>query len=291
MNKAFCLVLAFFLGASFNSRIHAQAIVIPDTLSGWQGSWVANLNGSQSTFDNWSQGGVTSISGTASSVYKQVYRKGNFGYGFRATLRYGQANIQDQGVRKTDDFIGIRNRFTYAFTEDGKLSGFASFVLETQFDDGFIYEGAISGADSLISGFFAPAYFTESAGLAYTPSNNLTLEAGLALKQTLVTEEALRPVYDLALDDNLRAEGGLTLGASFAKEVATNITYSGSVETFSNLLRGLDRTDVIWTNELVGQINKIVSATFQFELRYDDDFNEEIQLKQVLSAGISVNLY
>jgi hypothetical protein len=47
----------------------------------------------------------------------------------------------------------------------------------------------------------------------------------------------------------------------------------------------------MWGNELVGKINSLISASFQFELRYDNDFSSEIQLKQVLSAGISVNLY
>lgn len=45
------------------------------------------------------------------------------------------------------------------------------------------------------------------------------------------------------------------------------------------------------SNELVGQINSIVSASIQFELRYDNDFSSEIRPKQVLSAGVSVNLY
>ena len=48
---------------------------------------------------------------------------------------------------------------------------------------------------------------------------------------------------------------------------------------------------VLPDNEIVGEINKTVHASCQFELKYDDDFSSQIQLKQVLSAGISLNFY
>ncbi len=97
--------------------------------------------------------------------------------------------------------------------------------------------------------------------------------------------------YGLEPDENFRAEGGITTGINFEKEVFENILYIGSVSTFTNLLIPISETDVIFSNELVGQINSLVSASLQFEMRYDNDFSSELQVKQVLSAGISVNLY
>lgn len=269
----------------------AQNIVIPDTLDGWDQSWVASLNGSQATYNNWSQGGVSSISGTGSSIFSLYYKDGQFSYGFRTNLKYGQSNIKGQGVRKTDDVISIRNRFNYTFREDGSLSGYGTINFRTQFDQGFEYATEPGQPDVLISNFFAPAYLSEGLGIAYGPSDAFVFEAGLGLKQTFVTDDDLAPLYGLDAGDNFRSEGGLTTGINFEKEIAEDILYSSSLETFTNFLIPISETDVFWGNELVGQINSIVSASFQFELRYDNDFSSEIQLKQVLSAGVSVNLY
>ncbi|HET8865472.1 MAG TPA: DUF3078 domain-containing protein [Gracilimonas sp.] len=269
----------------------AQSISIPDTLEGWDQSWVANLNGSQAAYSNWSQGGVSSISGTGSSIFSVIYKQGQFSYGLRTDFKYGQARIKGEGVRKTDDVISIRNRFNYAFREDGALSGYGSVSFRTQFDRGYEYATETGQPDSLISNFFAPAYLTEGIGIAYDPTPAFTFEAGLGLKQTFVTDDDLAPIYGLDTGENFRGEGGLTTGINFEKEVFEDILYASSVETFTNFLTPINETDVFWSNELIGQINSIVSASFQFEFRYDNDFSSEIQLKQVLSAGVSVSLY
>ncbi|MEX0609748.1 MAG: DUF3078 domain-containing protein [Balneolaceae bacterium] len=291
MKTIYKLLFSSFLFLLVSQSAIAQTITIPDTLSGWNQSWVAGLNGSQASYSNWSQGGVSSVSGTASSVLSLLYKKGQYGYGFRLNLKYGQSNIKGQGVRKTDDVISIRNRFAYTFESEGDLSAFATAKLETQFARGYEYDAAVAGGDSLISDFFAPAYFTESIGIAYQPNDNLTFEGGLGLKHTVVIDDDLAPVYGLDPGNNLRNEVGLTTGISYENEVFDEIVYATSLETFTNFMTSIDKTDVIWKNELVGRINRLVNASFQFELRYDDDFSSEIQLKQVLSAGISVNLY
>ena len=271
--------------------VAAQTITVSDTLDGWDQSWVANLNGSQAAYSNWSQGGVSSLSGTASSVFTLMYRDGLFSYGFRTNLKYGQSNISGQGVRKTDDVISVINRFNYLFQEDGNFSGYASINFRTQFDKGFEYDDGDEETKTFISDFFAPAYLTEGVGVAYAPGNAITFEAGLALKQTFVTDDSLKSVYNVAQDKTVRGEGGFTTGITYEKEVFNNILYSSSLETFTNFLIPVSETDFIWSNELVGQINDIVSASFQFEMRYDNDYSSELQVKQVLSAGISVNLY
>lgn len=291
MKKYYKTLLCLFMLTSITASVEAQTITIPDSISGWAPSWIASLNGSQAAYSNWSQGGVSSISGTASSVLSLLYREGLYGYGFRANLKYGQANIKGQGVRKTDDVLSLRNRFTYTFEEGGSVSAYGMAALETQFDRGYEYDAGPAGQDSLISNFFAPAYLTEGVGIAYNPSEFFMFQAGFALKQTFVMEDELAPVYGLAPGDNFRNEAGITTGINYENMIATNIIYVSSFSTFTNIAQSFAKTDVVWSNELVGQINNLISASFQFELRYDDDFSSDVQLKQVLSAGISVNLY
>ncbi|MDZ7806399.1 MAG: DUF3078 domain-containing protein [Gracilimonas sp.] len=291
MNKLIKKFTILALMLVFSATAKAQNVSVPDTLSGWAQSWVANMNGSQAAYSNWSQGGVSTLSGTASSVYTLMFRKGLYSYGFRTNLKYGQSKVKDDGVRKTDDLISITNRFNYLFRKDGTLSSYATIIFRTQFDRGFEYGEIDSDPDILISNFMAPGYLSESVGLSYKPAPAIIFEAGLGLKQTFVTEDALAPQYGLDPGDNFRSEGGLTTGIYYEKEVFENILYTSGLETFTNFLIPIDETDVMWGNELVGKINSLISASFQFELRYDNDFSSEIQLKQVLSAGISVSLY
>ena len=289
--KNFTRILLLFIAILFiTDSVNAQTIVVPDTLVGWNQTWVANLNGSQASYSNWSEGGVNTISGTASTVFTRMYRKNQYTFGFRTNLRYGQSRI-DGRTRKSDDLISIRLRSTYDLQEDSKVAAYGAIQFRTQFADGYEYDAKVAGGDSLISGFFSPAYLTEGAGLEYNANPNLQKKAGLALKQTFISDGDLSPNYGLPQGDTFRSEGGLTTGISFQSKIAENIQYSSNLETFTSFTNPVSETDVFWANELVGQINSLISASFQFEMRYDNDFSSEVQIKQVLSAGISVNLY
>ena len=269
--------------------VNAQTIVVPDTLVGWTQTWVANLNGSQASYSNWSEGGVNTVSGNASTVFTRMYRNDQYTFGFRTNLRYGQSRIDGES-RKSDDLISLRLRTTYDLQEDSKLAAYGAIQFRTQFADGFDYDAKVAGGDSLISGFLSPAYLTEGIGLEFNANPKLQLEAGLALKQTFISDGDLSPNYGLPQGDTFRSEGGLTTGIAFQTKVAENIQYSSNLETFTSFTDPVSKTDVFWANELVGQINSLISASFQFEMRYDDDFSSEVQIKQVLSAGISVNI-
>lgn len=284
--------LILIIGATLfvSNSLNAQTIVVPDTLIGWNQTWVANLNGSQASYSNWSEGGVNTVSGAASTVFTKMYRKDQYTFGFRTNLRYGQSRV-DGDTRKSDDLISIRLRSTYDLQEGSKVAAYGAIQFRTQFADGYDYGAKVAGGDSLISGFFSPAYLTEGAGLEYNASPSLQMEAGLGLKQTFISDGDLSPNYGLPLGDTFRSEGGLTTGISFQTPIAENIQYSSNLETFTSFTDAISKTDVFWANELVGQINSLISASFQFEMRYDDDFSSEVQVKQVLSAGISVNLY
>lgn len=286
MKRFLYLLTILIIGAS--ATITAQTIVVPEDQEDWGQTWIFNLNGSQASYDNWSEGGVNTLSGTFNTVFTKMYRKDQFSYGFRVNLKYGQSRI-DGDTRKSDDLISIRNRATYDLQEGSKVAAYGAIQFRTQFADGYEYGAGPLGEDILISGFMAPAYFTEGAGLEYKANENLQMQGGLALKQTIVNDDDLIGFYNM--DENFRSEGGFTTGITYQNTLAENIQYSSSLETFTNFLLPVDETDVFWANEITGQINSIVSASFQFELRYDNDFSSEIQLKQVLSAGITVNLY
>lgn len=268
-----------------------DVITFPDTLSGWKPGWDGNLYGTQASYRNWSKGGVNSISVTGVSTFTLLYGEGPFRFGSRFSTRYGRAKIDDKGSRKTDDRITFRNRFVYKLEGTrGKLQLFGNLHFETQFDEGFKYASSDLDPDTLLSSWLSPARFSENLGLAYTPNSRMVIEMGLGLKQTYVKRGSLATSYGLAQGDTYRNEGGVTIAVSYENGLLENLTYSGSLETFTNVAEAVKSTDVVFTNRFVGKINSYLNMTFQFDAMYDDDFSKELQISQILSAGLSVSL-
>lgn len=288
--KILSLFIALFFTAVY---AHAQeTVVFEDTLSaGWHFNWNAGANGSQASYSNWAKGGVNTVSVTGRSTFLARNKKDRFGYGFLINTRYGKAKIEDEGTRKTDDRIDIRNRFIYDLSGDnGDLKLFGNIILRTQFDQGFDYDAGPEGEDILQSKFFAPAYLSQNAGIAYSPADFYGVEIGAGFKQTIVTDTSLGPLYGLSPGDNTLFEGGVNVGIYFEYGLADNLTYSTNVESFTNVERSVTSTDVYFSNIIVGKINNFMDASLQFDLVYDDDFSKEVQLAQVLSIGIAFSL-
>ena len=285
MKKLIAFIAFITLGINLTAQ---ETINIPDTLDNeWALTWVAGVNGSQSTYNNWAAGGQNNVAATFFTRQNGAYRKGKFTYGYVIRLRYGVTNIEGEDSRKTDDRIATKHRASYILNEDNTMNMFADVSFVTQFYDGYEYA---DGTRTKISEFMAPAYFAQNIGYAYTPYDFISIEAGMGLKQTYVGTENLLPAYGVNVGENVFSEGGISTGISFTKEVFKNVNYTSRFETFTNLKRSLDRTDVSWANEVTGKINDFLNASFQFEMVYDDDITTELQTKQVLSAGLLVNL-
>ncbi|MEX2601198.1 MAG: DUF3078 domain-containing protein [Balneolaceae bacterium] len=265
---------------------------VPDTLRGWDVRWNVSLNGAQASYSNWSKGGSNSISVNSNSLLRFLYKRNLFAYEFRIRGRYGQTRIQDDGVRKTDDRLMLRHRFLFDLSEDhDEFKIFGNIDFETQFDKGYNFGGGPDGGNLLISDFMSPAYMVQNTGLAYYPDDSFSMEAGFGLKQTIVRDESLATRYGLDEGKNLKSEAGFTFGLNYEQDVLENVTYTGYIETFSNLNKHVTRTDIFITNELEGKINSYLNATFRLDLIYNENYSEKWQVGQLLSAGLSVNIF
>src|SRR5690625_668617 len=269
-----------------------QAAAVPDTLRGWDMSWVAGLNIAQAAYSNWSRGGVNSYNLTSNSQLKLMYKRGRFAYDLHLTTRYGQARIQDEGVRKTEDQLRIRNRFLYDIGDGGEdFKLFGDFNFQTQYTEGFDYGAGPEGGNVLISDFFSPATFNQNAGLAYFPGTDFSLEAGLGLKQTVIKDTTLSTRYGLDPGQTFRMEAGIALGINFEREIMEDVSYYAYIETFTNAFRAIRETNVFFTNQFKGKVNSHINVLFQLDLVYDPDFSRRMQLAQTFSAGLSLNIY
>ncbi len=272
--------------------LHAQdSISFPDELEGWDSSWSVGINGSQASYSNWAQGGVNNIAATGTSSFTSVYRTGRFSYGFLLHARFGKTRVQDDGVRKIDDRLFLKNRFLYDLGgDDSDFKLFGNIRVRTQFDKGFNYGAGEDGSNILISNFMAPAYFTQDAGLAYVPVSNFSVEAGLGLQQTFVRDRSLSETYGLDEGDRFRSEAGFTFGASFELDLAENLKFSSSLNTFSNIKKSLKSTDVYFSSKLTGRVNDFMNTSLSLDMVYDDNFSNRLQVAQVLSLGVSFTL-
>lgn len=291
INRTGCAVLiTLFLMSALVTPTQAQDELIPDEdLSGWSFGWTAGLNGSQAAYSNWSRGGVNTFSAVGTSQVSAFFREGSFSYGSRLLTNYGETRLEDEGVRKSDDRLSFRNRFLYDLSDD--FGVFLNLNFESQFANGFDYGAGPDDEDILISSFLAPGYITENSGLAWYPQDNFSLEAGFGMKQTIVLDTDLGPIYGLDEGERLHNQAGLTTAINFSQEIFDNVEYSGFIETFTNLNRSIRSTDVTISNRFIGRINNFLNMTLQFDLVYDDDYSTEVQLSQVLSAGISVVVF
>ncbi|MGM0506803.1 MAG: DUF3078 domain-containing protein [Bacteroidota bacterium] len=270
----------------------AQEELVPDEeLDGWEAEWDAGLNGSQSSYSNWSKGGSNNMSVVFRSQFSTLYRYEQFSYGTQIRARYGESRIQDEGVRKIDDRISFRNRLLKELGDDEvDFRLFANINFETQFDKGYDYGKGENGEDLLTSRFMAPAYFSQNAGLAYIPRDEFAVEIGLGLKQTFVSDTTLSERYGLEPGSTFFNEAGLNTGISLEMDIMENLGYSGYLESFTNLNRHIRRSDLTLSHELTGRINDYLNMSLRLEILYDDDYSTALQWNQVLSAGVSLSI-
>lgn len=294
MKKLAAILVTIFL--TYSTVQAQETIVVPDTLAGWDYGWVAGLNGAQSSYSNWAQGGVNTIAISGNSTFRAFFREGKFSYGFLLNTRFGKTKIDGEGTRKTDDRLSIRNRFLYDLgNEDSHFSIYGNLNFRTQFDRGFEYGEDDGDPDILISNFFSPAYLTESVGLLYRPFETLSFEAGLGLQQTFVNDNSVltgasveeNNRYGLPEGENFRNEAGINLGASYQRNISSNIVLSSTAETFTNLNKSLSSTDLYFSNEFIGNLNDFINTSLRFDIAYDDDFSDELQVRQSITVGIS----
>lgn len=250
----------------------------------WKWGFVGSVNGTQAAYSNWAPGGVNTVSGAASAVLNGEYNKDHNHFSTMLNLKYGGARIEGQGFQKSDDVIQWKNLYKRDIKES-PWNAYASFEFRTQF-----YEG-VDDDGFLISDFFIPAYFYENAGLGYKPNDFFSAQLGLTSKQTYVRDTTFAQGFGVSAGENLRNELGFSTEFNFSKEIVKNVKLTSSLQTFSNFMIALSSTDVIFTNELVGSINKHLSTNFQVAFVYDDDIIDEWQVKQVLSVGITYQFF
>lgn len=275
----------------------------PDTLTaadGWRSSLVTQLAASQAAFSNWQEGGINALALSLSGDGQFDRVVGRVLVTQEARAAFGLLKQDTLEMRKAEDVA--RYLLTADVLTGGVLRPTASFGVRTQFAPGYDYSPTAEeyvedgtpilpftpGERLKVSDFAAPAQFTQSAGIAYVPGGGFEARLGLGLKETLVSIERLRPVYGNAADEALRIQAGLDAGVKLTREIVPNVLLKsrlGAFQAFNQV--GNVAPDIIFENTLAMKVNEFLNVNLDTATIYDQDISNDLQLKEVLSVGVS----
>lgn len=198
-----------------------------------QGAWSTSstpaLKISEFMYNNWSKSGNSQIDATATFFGNYKYTHPKFVWDNVVDLAYGYAwqdldNSSADSVgglfetrRKSNDKIDL----TSAISWNAYKGWGASFTanLKTQFGAGYEYEGiGINQTQTLVSGFFAPAYLTTALSFEHKRDNWSVSLSFLTGKTTFVTNDSLIAdgrTYGVIQPDNFDASDPTTFSHAY----------------------------------------------------------------------------
>lgn len=309
MRKYLFFITALVLTCSY-SYSQVDTTAVPELENPWKVKAIFGLNGTQSSFVNWSGGGRNNISVIGFTSTSLDYDKGNWQWKSNLDLALGGMLYLDKGGRKsglqkTDDKIDFATKVGYKIAK----SWYVSFVggFKTQFMEGYNYPN-----DSVyVSKFMAPGYVNLALGIDFTPNDDLSaFLSPLATKMTFVLDDSLANAGAFGVQDatfntagdvvsagnRFRGEIGAYFRLTYNKEIFKNINFKSKLELFSNYAvkpQNVDvNLDILWTFK----VNKWLSASINWTLLYDDDikvldakgnFGPRTQFKSILGLGLS----
>jgi hypothetical protein len=260
----------------------AQSPPVPADSLGWHRQAVGQLNLTEVSFNNWSEGGENAVAWQLTGAAEFDYRQPRYSWTNSMRLGYGLTKLGSSDFRKSIDEIRLESVLTGRATR--LVNPFVSLIALTQFSTGYKYQDTTRTATSA---FFDPAYFTESLGLAYQPSKVFVERVGAAMKETFTNR------YNIYTDnpatpkvEKNKVEGGITSESDVNAKFRNNVLLTSKLELFSNL-KGWRRTDVNWQSTLTVQLSKYVNLNFDVRLLYDSTVSPRRQLKQSLALGLT----
>ena len=265
-----------------------------------EGAWVlkgvTGLNMSQTAMANWSAGGENSIAGNAYLNASLTHKKGNWLWVTNMVLDYGLSKTKSQGMRKSSDKIGLSTQLGYS--TDNVWFYTLMGDLNTPFAKGYDYPDK----EHQISNFFAPAYSNIALGMEWRPKSNYSLLLSpVSTKMTFVTDDYLSDLGAFGVDpgDHFKIEGGAFVKARAELPVMENVNLITTADFFTPYSKDFGNIDVNWDVLISMKINKVLSATINTTLKYDNDvktFDDngvkkgaKVQFKEVLGIGLAYN--
>lgn len=255
----------------------------------------------QSSFSNWSAGGVNSFAANLVLNYDFNYKKDKWSWDNKAILGYGLSKQTGIGVRKNDDRIILNSLLGYKAAQYWLYTFYANF--QTQFTPGYNYNGTTK---TKISNALAPAYLTFGPGIAYKKSDNFRVNfSPVASRVVMVFDDDLsnQPGGAFGVDQGkkVRFEFGASLDAYYKVNLMENIGFENILKLYSNYLDKPQNIYTDYTANLFMKVNKFVTVNAGVQMIYDDKTDisvfdaagnktgtkKALQVKQIFGAGFT----
>jgi len=311
------LLLAFLLlslGLTVAARAQTSEVTAaaPDTVQGWRRGGVGTLNLSQVSLTNWAAGGQSSASLLALGNAFVHHRRANRTFDASLDLLYGTLKAGKARMRKNDDKLEFNAKFGHQFTK------VLYYAAQTNVKTQLTPTKAIEKPDSLLSGFFAPAFILTSIGIDYKPNDQLSVFLSpITGKFTVVANHTLADAGAFGVEaarrdasgtimrgtgQLFRKELGAYLNVKYRKPLWENVVFQTKLDLFSNYLRRPQNVDVNWENLISFKVNKFISSSIATNLVYDHDVlvptdrnddgipdgrGRRIQFKETLGIGLT----
>jgi hypothetical protein len=284
MKSKVCIILILLLSLLITQSF-SQEKPAEKPKYGWQKEMVGGINLTQTSFDNWAQGGENSFAWQLNLNFKFINDQEKSNWANSGKFTYGSTKSGEQGIRKSVDEIKLESVLTYKLGIC--VNPYVGVTGETQFAPGYDYR---TTPKTKISDFMDPAYFRESVGVGYQPNKIVKTRLGAALKQT-VTRSTNYPINyadnpKTAEIEKFKNEIGVESVTDVAWKISENTLFTSQLELFS-ALKAFNATDVNWDNVLTTKISKYFNVNFNFKLFYDRDISKRRQLKQAIAFGFA----
>jgi len=290
------LLILFFLSLSITA--FSQTTAPKDTAKIWTIHGQNTILIAQSSFSNWSAGGVNAFAGNVVFDYDFDYKKGSWSWDNKVILGYGLSDQTGLGWRKNDDRIILNSLLGYKASKYWLYTFYANF--QTQFSNGYSYDG--NNSRTLISAIFAPAYLTTGPGFAYKRSDNFRINISpLAARITTVANDSLASTgaYGVTPGENHLFEFGASLDAYYKVNLDKNIAFENILKLYSNYLDQPANVYTDYAANIYMKVNKVVTVNLGVELIADPkakipvmnngvtEYHSLLQVRQILGAGLT----
>lgn len=263
----------------------------------WRKGGILGLNISQGSLSNWAAGGDEfSLSLNALANLYAFYKEDRHSWDNTLDFNYGFVRTTSLGNRKNDDRVDLFSKYGYALSSKWNLAALGNF--RTQFFKGYTYD---DNRRTFASDFFSPAYLLLGMGFDYKPTQTFSVYLSpITARWTFVQNDSLsaKGQYGVAPGKHVRSEFGAFLSANYLKTFNKVLAYKGRLDLFSNYRRKPQNIDLYMTNVLSVSFTKVLAATWNVDLIYDDDVrlfgpqqtSPALQLKSLIGIGLLVKM-
>ena len=266
----------------------AAARQVPPDSSAWTREMNGKLSVTQAGFYQWADGGTNSLAVSAGIDGKATHLQGNWTQLYEMRAGFGFLDTDTLKFRKAEDLIVLKATFSYA--GDGFFARFQPTALATfrsQFWEGFDYNRRrADGSFGKVSDALSPATLVQQVGLTVETTSWMRQRFGVAAKETVVLIERLREKYKLDPDESIRYEVGLGLITDVDASLAQNIQYKSTLSLFAAFNQA-EAPDILWENLLIMKVNSWLSTNVEWVFLLDRDRSNSLQMREVLSVGIT----